>query len=492
MRRLLITVVGIATVAASAACGPRAGTLEAANAALGTAQINSIQFSGTGRWYQFGQAPNPTLPWPQFDVSNYVATVDYAAPAARVQMTRLQTVEPDRVRPTPAEQKPDQYVSGTTAWNMAAPAGAPAGTAPAAQLQPATVEERVMEIWTTPHGFLKAAAANSATSQPAAGGSEVSFSVGKNKYVGTINEQNDVVVVKTQIDNPVLGDTEVQFNYSDYKDFGGVRFPSRIVRVQGGHPVLDITVSAVMANPGLTAAAPTSAPAPAPVAVTVEKLANGVYYFKGGTHHSVVIDQKDHIVVVEGPQNEERSLAVIAKVKETIPNKPIRYLINTHVHFDHSGGLRTYVDEGATIVTHEMNKPYYETAWAAPHTLNPDKLAQSNKTATFETFTDKKVLTDGSRTIEVHQIAGGGHNDAFAMIYLPTEKILVEGDAYTPAAADAPPPAMPNPFSVNLNDNIVRLKLDVRQIAALHGPRLTTMADLRTAIGQGAPARSTN
>ena len=348
-----------------------------------------------------------------------------------------------------------------------------------------------MEIWTTPHGFLKAAAANNATAQQAEGGSEISFSIGKNRYVGTVNEQNEVSVVRTWIDNPVLGDTEVQFSYSDYKDFGGVRFPSRIVRVQGGHPVLDITVASVTANPGLTATPPAAAP-PAPVTVTVEKLANGVYYLKGGTHHSLAIDQKDHIVVVEGPQNEERSLAVIAKAKETIPNKPIRYVINTHVHFDHSGGLRTYVDEGATIVTHQMNKPYYEQAWAAPHTLNPDKLAQSKKMATFETFTDKYVLTDGSRTIEVHQIAGGGHNDAFAMVYLPAEKILSEGDAYTPAAADAPPPAMPNPFSVNLNDNIQRLKLDVRQIAALHGPRLATMADLRTAIGQGAPARGTN
>jgi len=492
MRRLMIPVVAFVTAAVSVACGPRAGTLEAANDALGAAQMTSIQFAGTGRWYQFGQAPNPTLPWPQFDVSSYTATVDYAVPAARVQMTRLQTVEPDRVRPTPVEQRPDQYVSGTTAWNMAAPAGAPAGAAPAPQLQPAAVEERVMEIWTTPQGFLKAAAANNATSQQSEGGSEVSFSVGKNRYVGTINEQNEVAVVRTWIDNPVLGDTEVQFNYSDYKDFSGVRFPSRIVRVQGGHPVLDLTVSSVTTNPGLTATPPANAPAPAPVNVTVEKLANGVYYLKGGTHHSVAIDQKDHIVVVEGPQNEDRSLAVIAKVKETIPNKPIRYLINTHVHFDHSGGVRTYVDEGATIVTHQMNRPYYEKAWAAPHTLNPDRLAQSKKMAMFETFTDKHVLTDGSRTIEIHQIAGGGHNDAFAMVYLPAEKILVEGDAYTPAAADAPPPAMPNPFSVNLNDNIQRLKLDVRQIAALHGPRLATMADLRTAIGQGAPARSTN
>ena len=46
-------------------------------------------------------------------------------------MTRKQTVDPARVRPTPVEQKPDQYVSGTSAWNMAAPAGSPAGTAPA-------------------------------------------------------------------------------------------------------------------------------------------------------------------------------------------------------------------------------------------------------------------------------------------------------------------------------------------------------------------------
>jgi len=70
------------------------------------------------------------------------------------------------------------------------------------------------------------------------------------------------------------------------------------------------------------------------------------------------------------------------------------------------------------------------------------------------------------------------------MVYLPAAKILVEVDAYTPAAADAPPPATPNPFSVNLYQNIERLKLDVRQIAALHGPRLVTLADLRSAIGQ--------
>ena len=490
MRRFTTLAVAGALAMVVSACSRPAGTLEAATEALGATELQSIQYSGTGRWYQFGQFPNPTLAWPQFDVTNFTATVNYQAPAARVQMTRMQTVEPGRVRPAPVEQRPDQYVSGTTAWNMAAPAGSAPGTAPAPQAQPAAVEERVMEIWTTPHGFLKAAAANNATSTAGEGGSEVTFTVDGHRYVGRINAQNQVEHVQTSIDNSILGDTPVEFAYSDYRDFNGVMFPGHIVRTQGGHPVLDITVSSVTANPTLDAAVPEAARTAPPVAVTAERLANGVYYMKGGTHHSIAIEQADHIVVVEGPQNEARSLAVIAKVKETIPNKPIRYVINTHVHFDHSGGLRTYVAEGATVVTHDMNKAYYEKAWAAPRTINPDAMAKSSKTATFETFTDKHTMTDGKRTIEIHQIAGGGHNDAFAMIYLPAEKILIEADAYTPAAANAPAPATGNPFSANLLENIERLKLDVRQIAALHGPRLTTMADLRAA--SGLPARATN
>jgi glyoxylase-like metal-dependent hydrolase (beta-lactamase superfamily II) len=488
MRRLIGLTLGLVVLVATAACTRSApGSLAAASEMLGTSQIQSIQYSGSGAWFQFGQAPNAPMPWPQWDVSRFTATINYETPAARVEMARIQTPDPNRVRPA-AQQQPVQLVSGTHAWNLAAPAGSPPNTPPAPQAQPAAVEERLMEIWSTPHGFLKAAAANNATSQPIeGGGSDVSFTVdGKHRYVGRVNAQNQLVRVQTWIDNPVLGDTPVDIAYSDYRDFGGVMFPAHIVRTQGGHTLLDLLVSEVTANPQLDATVPeavSSFSAPA-VTVDVEQLASGVYYVKGGTHHSVAIDQADHIVVVEGPQNEARSLAVIAKVKETIPNKPIRYLINTHVHFDHSGGLRTYVDEGATIVTHQLNRPYYEQAWSAPRTLNPDRLARSNKTATFETFRGMHTLTDGQRSIELYEINGSGHNDGFTMVYLPAEKILIEADAYTPAAANAPPPAVPNPFNVNLYDNIVQRNLDVRQIAALHGPRAVTMADLRAAIGR--------
>ena len=192
--------------------------------------------------------------------------------------------------------------------------------------------------------------------------------------------------------------------------------------VQSNVPV-DITVPAAVRG----AAAP-------PVRVEAQKLAEGVYYLTGGSHHSVAIDMGDHTVVVEAPLDEARSLAVIAKVKETIPGKPIRAVVNTHHHFDHAGGLRTFVDEGATIVTHQINQPYYVTAWAAPRTLRPDRLAKSGKAATFQTFTDKDVLKGANRTIEVHWIANSPHHDGFAMVYLPADKILIEADAYTPAA----------------------------------------------------------
>ncbi len=480
VKKLGLLSVGLAMTLA--ACSEPAGTLPAASKALDAPNTTSISFAGTGKWYQFGQAPVPNQAWPAFDVSAYAQTVSYAdPPAARVEMTRLQVVDPNRTRPAPVEQKVDQYVAGTLAWN------APPGGAVAAQ--PGAVEERTVEIWATPHGFLRAAAANAATVTAANGGSEVAFSIGNLKFTGSINAQSEVTRVAAAFDNPVTGDTPVEFTYSGYKDFGGVRFPSRIVRSQAGFPVLEIDVASVAKNAPASFTVPDDVKnftAP-PVNVDVENLADGVYYLRGGSHHSLLIDQTDHLVVVEGPQSEARGQAVIDKAKELVPNKPIRYVINTHVHFDHSGGLRPFVAEGATVVTAEAARPFYEAAWANPRTLNPDAMSKSGKAATFETVADKLVLTDGKRPIEIHALQGSGHADGFLMVYLPNEKILTEADAWSPMAPDAPPPAAPNPYNVNLYENIERLGLDVATVAPIHGRRVT-LTELRRDIGVPEPA----
>jgi glyoxylase-like metal-dependent hydrolase (beta-lactamase superfamily II) len=418
-------------------------------------------------------------------VSSYIATINYVTAAKHVQRVSRQTVDPSRLRPPSRGGRSDEYVVGDVAWTgIATP-------------DTKNVGESAMEIWMTPHGFLRAAAANHATSTPTTdGGTEVTFMMGKHKFVGKINARNEVQRTHTWIDDPdgVMGDMLCEAAFTGYRDFGGVMFPSRIVRVEGGKLRLDITVSSVKANPDVSIPVPEGMRATmvAPVMVTVEKLADGVYWMvdpgKFGQWHSVAIDQADHIVVVDAPLNEARSLAVIAKVKATIPNKPIKYLINTHAHFDHAGGLRTYVDEGATIVTMPMNQVFHEKVWRAPHTLNPDRLSLSKRTPKFESVVNgKHVLSDGRRTIEIHEQAGTGHSDGIVMVYLPKEKILIQADAWNTQAVAAPNVDtiggdFVNPYMVNLYDNILRLKLDVGQIVPLHGPRTGTLAELRKAI----------
>jgi len=219
------------------------------------------------------------------------------------------------------------------------------------------------------------------------------------------------------------------------------------------------------------------------VKADAQKISEGVWHIAGGSHHSVAVEFHAYVAVIEAPQHEARSLAVIGEVKKAIPGKPIKYVINTHHHFDHSGGLRTYAAEGATIVTHALNRPFYDKAFAAPRTLNPDRLAQARKTPAFETFTNKKVLSGGGRTLELHHLQGNPHNDAILVAYLPKERLLIEVDVYSPPAANTPLPPLARGFAVNLYDNVQRLKLDVDRIVPLHG-RIGTWTEFLAAIGK--------
>ncbi len=239
------------------------------------------------------------------------------------------------------------------------------------------------------------------------------------------------------------------------------------------------------ANVALDLAVPDSVRTAAPpaVRVTSEKLGDGVWYLAGGSHHSVLVEFADHVAVIEAPLNEDRSLAVIAEVKKLVPAKPIRYLINTHYHFDHSGGLRTYVAEGATVVTHQSNQAFFQKTLKAPRALNPDRQAREKKKARIVAVGAKHVMSDSARTVELHHIQGNPHNSGIVMAWLPKEKLLVEVDVYTPLAPNAQPPATPNPASVNLYENIQRLNLDVDRIVPLHG-RIVTIAELRKTIGK--------
>ena len=213
------------------------------------------------------------------------------------------------------------------------------------------------------------------------------------------------------VPNAVLGDMRVEINYADYKDFGGVKFPMKIKQMVDAHPALDLTVTDVQPNAAMNIAIPDPVlKAPAPYArVTSQMVAEGVWYVTGGTHHSVLIEMKDHLILVESPLNDDRAVAVLGEVKK-LSSKPIKYLIVTHHHFDHSGGVRGVAAEGVTVITHDVSKPFFEKTLAAPATVNPDRLAKSGKKGTVEGTGAKRTLTDGTRTVDIYQIGDNVHH----------------------------------------------------------------------------------
>ena len=458
-------------------------TLEAAAKALG--DVTTLQYSGSGSNNAFGQAFKPSEPWPAFKVTSYTASIDYKTPAMHVVLERT---NPDGVvrggggLPLLAPQKQDQAVSGTMAWNVAAP---PGGGAPTAAPAPAAVNGRLLALWTTPHGVIKAAQQNNATVT----GKVISFTAQNTPFKVTIGGDNLVQKVETRADDPVLGDVVTETTYSGYRDFGGVKFPTRIVQKQGGYPVLDLTISDVKPNAPVSIDVPpsvrqASAPSAPSVTVNTQKVADGVYFLSGGTHHSMAVEFRDYVVLFETPQNEERAIAVIEATRKAIPGKPIKYVVNSHNHFDHLGGVRAAMAEGITIITQAENKSYYEKIAAMPHTITPDRLAKSPKKPVIETVADKRVLTDGTRTLELYRLTGSPHTDTMLIGYLPKEKILYEVDVFTPAAANAPAPTAFNPTTVAFYNWLQTMKLDVDQILPGHGPRIVTMKDLQSAAGK--------
>jgi glyoxylase-like metal-dependent hydrolase (beta-lactamase superfamily II) len=470
--RIILTAAFVTLFASLSAAQDAKTAIATASKAMGADTLNTIEYSGSGNDFAIGQAYSGTSPWPKFIDKTYTRQVDFRVPASKMDRIRLQGENPPRgggQQPVRGEQPQNQtiVVGPNTPW----------------------VQQ--LEIWMLPQGFLRAAAANNTTVKSQIIGGKrftvVSF-VGQNKAAvnGYINDQNLVERVETMIDNPVLGDMAFEAVYTDYRDFGGVKFPMHIVQRQGGFPILDLTVSDVKPNAPVTIQAqgraggppaPAAAASPTPGAPS-EKLADGVYLILGG-YASLAIDFKDYIVVIEGATNDERANAVIAETKRLIPNKSIRYLVNTHQHFDHSGGLRAFVAEGATIVTHEAHKAYYEKIWSNPHTLNPDRLAMSPRKPSFETVSEKKVMTDGNHVIELYHLQGSGHNQGLLVAYLPKERILIEADAFNPPAdKNAPVPRPLSPYNLNLAENLKRLKLDPQRLIPIHYPADSRVVDI--------------
>lgn len=482
MQRVWVAALALAAGLSQTVAAQDAKTvIGSASKAMGVEGLNSIYYDGVAQNGNLGQNNNSNQPWPLTGANDYLRAIDFTQPASRATWTTYAVPVTGGVASlTPAQQN---ITPQNTAW------------------------AQQLEIWITPWGFLKAAAANNATVQPQTAGAKryqvVSFnapvkSPGGKPYrmVGYINSRNLVEKVQTWLENPIFGDMLVEAEYTYYRDgANGLKFPAQMVQKRGGWPTFTAYILGAHANPPniqqlLTApqggrggggAAAATGPAS-------EKLADGVFRINGA-YNSLAVEFADYILLFEpGPQSEARAQAVIAEAKRVIPNKPIRYGVISHHHFDHTSGLPAVVAEGITIVTPEVNQNFLMTALSAPRTLAPDSLSKSGKRPLIEGFKgDKRVFQDATRTFEVHVIKGLPHADGLVIGYLPKEKILVYADMFNLPPANDPVPNPPVVGTMVFLDNIERLKLDPERVMSIHSlnpDRLTTVAEMKASLGR--------
>jgi glyoxylase-like metal-dependent hydrolase (beta-lactamase superfamily II) len=433
---------GLAAICATFLCGTALAqdaktTIANAEKALGN--VKSITYSGSARDVAFQQCGGNATEMichgthnPMRPITSYVRVIDLTAPLSRHEGSTMNFGPGGNTTPvigTFFQQVTPEQADVSKPWAQS------------------------LELYITPWGFLKGAAENNATaSKRTVDGKsytvlswspKVKAPSGKSYVInGYVNADNLVDRVETWLGENIMGDMHIVATYSDWRDFGGgAMVPTEIKQTRGGWPFFEVDVAAATGNPAdlrplapeppnRGAGPPGGGGQPPSLNVMSEKLGDGLYRLStgGGSYDSVIVEFKSYVMMLEAGQSIARATAYIAETKKLFPGKPIRYVMNTHPHSDHTGGLPALVAEGATIITQANNREFLERALNTPRTLLDDVLARNPKKAKIETVDEKRVYTDGTRTVEFYHIYPTPHSNGLIIAYIPKEKIIFQGD----------------------------------------------------------------
>jgi hypothetical protein len=433
--RLLLTVLAVGASACDRTPPERRAIVEAADAMGGRQKVldvKTLTLEGEGNAPNVGQNTMPDSELPNWRVTEFKRTIDLANHRMRTQQLRTAQF----LFANANTQRQNQGLDGDVAFNVA-PDGA------VTRASETAMKDRRMEMLQHPLAIVRAALDDPAAKLSgfrAAGGQEiVEVETGKGEHITLAIDATTKLPSRatTMSDNANLGDVAIDTAFSDYEAVNGLTLPKRITTTIDRFPQFDLTISkntvdadaASLAAPDAvkSAAVPQNA---APVVVTAEPVAKGIWWLAGsGNHRSVVFEFDDHLVLYEVPLNEARSKAVIDKAR-SLSSKPLTHVIVSHHHFDHSGGIRVAVAEGLTIITYKDNVAFFKDLLARKHSIVQDELAKSPKEAKFEVVDDSLTLKDKSMEVQLYHLKDNPREGTNLFAYVPKDRILVQADLY--------------------------------------------------------------
>ena len=332
----------------------------------------------------------------------------------------------------------------------------------------------------------------------------VAYNAGAYQYLVLFDPQTGLPArVRTLDYDNVWGDVNYDVVFSDWANMGGIRVPASQKFELNGRVVTEVKLTEVTVNPPVQASrfdvpAELKAGAAKPAAGSVpyqwilrrqfigtyldsenisfdaqvtsslrlNEVAPGVQHQAGGTHHSLIVEMSDYLIVVDAPVTDWQSNWTIAAAQAKYPGKPIRFLVLTHHHMDHAGGIRAFAAQGATLVVGQGAAGHYRKVLAAPYTRNPDLAVTRDLSGTpIMEVVDRHVFNDGKREVSVHLLVNP-HASAFLMAYVADARIAYITDVYSPGV---PLPPKMNPALQSVVDGVKKAGIQPVTFVGGHG-----------------------
>lgn len=289
------------------------------------------------------------------------------------------------------------------------------------------------------------------------------------------------------------GDAALEIVFGEHKNMGGYLVPIKRIRRMAGETIEEREYKNFAVNRQLTdeefKIPANLSTAPNSDLQSINKFTGNTVTVTVGGYNVLGVAFKDFIVVVEAPGGDAVSRQVIQQIKEIFPGKPIRYVVVTHHHDDHSAGVRTYVAEGATLLTTPDNRRYFESMVKSRFSISPDLLSQNPKPPKME-FVEKqgkRVFSDGEQTLEIYDIGAGPHAEEMLVAFLPGEKIIFQGDLLNNSPNGEP---TVNETTVHFAKWLDDKKLNVERVIPVHGGAIT-INDMKKAVFNFKGAKAT-